>query len=204
MSKHAKEGQSATVDLSVLDQHGGGKKNAGERVLPVYDATVFVGLRTNVYDAAIERIEDDGEVTIELPKMKELVAAAAVARCLLPIKLRGAEVKAMRRIMKMTLADLAARLDGRTAGETVSRWESEAQPMGGYAEKVLRLLVCEELKTAAPGIDYNASAIAHMIVADPWKANPEYPQPAIELRLIQLKQQASGSITEAWNAKIAA
>jgi hypothetical protein len=41
-------------------------------------------------------------------------------------------------------------------------------------------------------------------VLDPWKVDPNYQMPAVELRLIQLKQQPSGSITEAWNAKIAA
>jgi DNA-binding transcriptional regulator YiaG len=208
MTKHAgEEATSKKVGLRVLDRQRRSttvEKTTRKTILPVYDATVFVGLRTMVYEAAIERIENDGEHTIELPKMNELVAAASVARCLMPVKLRGAEIKAMRRIMKMTLADLAAKLDGKTAPETVSRWESEAQPMGGYAEKVFRLLVCEELKDVAPGIDYNASILAHLIVRDPWKVDPNYQMPAVDLRLIQLKRQPSGSITEAWNTKIAA
>jgi DNA-binding transcriptional regulator YiaG len=152
-----------------------------ERTLAMYDATVFVGLRTVVYDAAIERIEDDGETTVELPKLPELLASAAVSRCLLPVRLRGREIKAMRSIMKLTLADLAKRLDEKTAAETVSRWESEAQPMGGYAEKLLRLLVCEELRESAPGIEYNASMIANLKVKDPWRRDPNYEIPAVEL-----------------------
>jgi DNA-binding transcriptional regulator YiaG len=111
-----------------------------ERVLPVYDASAFVGLWAIVYNAAIEWQEDDGEVSIELPKLPELLAAATISRCLMPAKLRGAEIKAIRRIMNLTLVDLAEALDGRP--ETISRWESEAQPMGAYAEKVLRLLAC--------------------------------------------------------------
>jgi hypothetical protein len=55
----------------------------GKRVLLVYDASAFVGLQTIVYNAAIERQEDDGEVTIELPKLPELMAAAAISRCLM-------------------------------------------------------------------------------------------------------------------------
>ena len=66
-----------------------------------------------------------------------------------PVKLRGHEIKVMRRIIKLTLAELAKKLDERSAAETVSRWESEAQPMGSYAEKLLRLIVCEELKQNA-------------------------------------------------------
>src|ERR1700676_625807 len=137
------------------------KAKSKEKTVPVYDATVFVGLRTVVYEAAIERIESDGEVAIELPNLPNLLASAAVARCLMPARLRGYEMRAMRRIMKLTLADLAKRLGEKTAPETVSRWEAETQVMGGYAEKVLRLLVCEELRHSAPGIEYNASMIAN-------------------------------------------
>lgn len=171
-----------------------------ERTLAMYDATVFVGLRTVVYDAAIERIEDDGETTVELPKLPELLASAAVSRCLLPVRLRGPEIKAMRRIMKLTLADMAKRLDEKTATETVSRWESESQPMGGYAEKLLRLLVCEEVRENAPGIEYNASMIANLKVRDPWRTDPSYEIPPVELWLLPLKER-TGTIIEAWNEK---
>jgi DNA-binding transcriptional regulator YiaG len=177
---------------------------AKEKTLSVYDATVFVGLRTVVYDAAIERIESDGEATIELPNLPELLASVAVARCLMPMRLRGNEMRAMRHIMKLTLADLAKRLGEKTAPETVSRWESETQVMGGYAEKVLRLLVCEDLYRNAPGIQYNASMIAHLNVRDPWRVNPNYEVPPVQLELVSLKEQCSGAINEAWTSKKAA
>jgi DNA-binding transcriptional regulator YiaG len=206
MTEHAGK----RTDLRVVDGQARGEATVkqvgegGERVLPVYDATVFVGLRTTVCNAAIERTEDDGEVTIELPKPQELVAAAAVARCLIPVRLRGSEMRAMRKIMKMTLADLAKRLDEKTAWETVSRWESEAQPVGGYAEKLFRLIVCEELKKDAPGVDYHAGAIARLKVRDPWRSDPDHELPIVTLSLVQLKEQGSGSIIEAWNVKQAA
>lgn len=163
------------------------------KTLYTYDASALVGLRTIVHDAAIERVDADGEKTIEMPSLRELLAASVMKRCLTPIRLRGHEIKAIRRILKFTLNDLAKKLDERTAIETVSRWESEAQPMGGYVEKLLRLLVCEELKEEAPGIKYDASMIAHLRVMDPWCVNPNYEIPAIELWYI-----------EAWNAKMAA
>lgn len=193
-------------ELRVLEREHrtNNEKVESEKTLPVYDATVLVGLRTTVFDAAIERVEDDGEVTIELPKLQELLAAAAVARCLMPIKLRGAEIKTMRRLMKMTHAELAERLDPKTAAETVSRWESEAQPMGGYAEKVFRLVVCEQLKNDAPGVNYNASMIAHLAVLDPWKADESFQVPPVGLWLCRLKEQCSGNIIDAWNEKKAA
>jgi len=170
-----------------------------ERTLDEFDATPLVGLRTLVKDAAIERADENGEITIDLPKLRELLAAAAVTRCLMPIRLRGAEMKAMRKAMKMTLSDLAKKLDDRTAPETVSRWESEAQPMGGYVEKLLRLLVCESLKEEAPGIEYNASLIANLRVIDPWRADPNYVVPPVVLVLVKIKQQ-SGPVIEAWAA----
>jgi DNA-binding transcriptional regulator YiaG len=201
MTKHDQPRREASVgEDRVLDKK---QAEARERILDEYDATVHVGLRTIVCHAAIECIDEEGEETIELPKRRELRASAAMARCLMPIRLRGKEIKAIRRIMGLTLSDLAKKLDERTAVETVSRWETEAQPMGGYAEKILRLLVCEELKSEAPGIEYNGSMIAHLNVKDPWKTSPNYVVPYIVLTLIQMKEQ-SGSIIETWNAKRAA
>ena len=101
--------QTKVVELMALTETGRGlgdveraeaELQRAERTLAKYDATVFVGLRTVVYDAAIERVEDDGETTIELPKLPELLASAAVARCLLPVRLRGQEIKAMRQIIE--------------------------------------------------------------------------------------------------------
>lgn len=172
-------------------------------VLAEFDATIDVGLRTIIHSAAIECVDASGEETIEIPKSDELRAAVAISRCLLPIKLRGCELKAIRKILGMTLSDLAKNLDDRTAQETVSRWESEAQPMGGYAEKMFRLFVCEELKERAHGIGYNGRMISHLRVLDPWKADPDYEVPVIHLRMIEMKE-CSGDIIEAWNLKKAA
>jgi DNA-binding transcriptional regulator YiaG len=197
--KQADEGANTAPGrtLRVLsEQVEGAETKTSTRILPVYDASVEVGLCVHVHNAATERTDEGGEVTVELPKLVELLAAAAVARCLMPIKLRGSEIKAMRKIMGMTLADLAGRLDERTAPETVSRWESEAQPMGGYAERLLRLLVCEKLQKQAPGIEYNASMIADLRV--PGRLDPTSEPPCVQLWLIHLKEE-SGAIIDAWN-----
>ena len=120
------------------------------------------------------------------------------------LKLQGHEMKAMRKTMKMTLRELAEKMDGRTAPETIARWESEAQPIGGYAEKVFRLLVCETLAQDAPGIEYRASMIANLRVIDPCRmGDQDYEVPPIELELIRLKEQ-SGTIIQAWDARMAA
>lgn len=206
MTKHTdRPGGETTGEVCVLDgQHGCGVTEVTEKVLPIYDATPHIGLRVTVCNAAIERIDDAGDETIELPKQRELRASAAVARCLLPVKLRGWEIKAMRKIMNLTLADLAKKLDERAAPETVSRWESDAQPMGGYAEKVLRLLVCDELRKEAPGVGYADGMISRLKIHDPWRGDASYELPPLVFTLIQLKEQSSGSIIETWNTKMAA
>jgi DNA-binding transcriptional regulator YiaG len=171
-----------------------------DRVLEEYDATEIVGIRTIVCGAAILDDEDD---TVEVPNLRELMAAAVVARCLMPIRLRGFEIKAIRKIMRCTLAELATKMDARTAPETVSRWESDAQLMGGYAEKILRLVACETLKSEAPGVDYKAAMIAELVVVDPWRTDAAYEVPHVVLSRVRIKEQ-SGSIIDAWDLKHAA
>jgi DNA-binding transcriptional regulator YiaG len=191
----------STGEARVLDAQ---RRIPIERVLETYDATTFVGLRTIVCNAAIERVNERGEETIEMPKPRELRASVAMVRCLMPIKLQGWEIKAMRKIMGLTLAELAKKLDERTAPETVSRWEADAQPMGGYADRVLRLIICDELRRQTPGVEYNDGMIAKMKVSDPWREDNNYEVPPIFIKLIQLKEQSSGSIIETWNPKKAA
>jgi hypothetical protein len=103
----------------------------------------------------------------------------------------------------LTAEEFAKKLDEKTAAETISRWENEAQPIGGFAEKVLRLVVCELLRTEAPGISYDASKIAHLKIRDPWLGNKDYDLPYIYLALTRVKEQ-SGSIIDAWDVKKAA
>lgn len=172
---------------------------ANSNAMHEYDATSLIGLHVIARHAAVKAGDGDDE-TVELPKLDELMAAAAVTRCLMPERLRGHEVRAMRKILRMTLADLASSLDEKTAVETVSRWEKD-QPMGGYAEKVLRLFICSKLKDRAPGINYDAEMIAYLKQVDPWRANPDYELPAIELELVRLKQK--GSVDNNWTAEAA-
>ena len=171
-----------------------------DRVLEEYDATPLVGLRSIVVGAAVRNDADD---TVEVPNVRELAAAVAIARCLMPIRLRGHEIKAIRKIMKCTLAELAKKMDDRTAPETVSRWESEAQLMGGYAEKILRLVACETLASEAPGVAYKASMIADLIIMDPWKTQAAFEVPRILCSMTRMKEQ-SGSIIDAWDLRQAA
>src|SRR5689334_20752722 len=120
-----------------------------------YDASALVGLNVILVNGAKEVVEvDDGkEVSyVQVPNLEELSAAAAVVRCLMPQKLRGAEIRALRKIAGMTARELSDAMGGKPALETISRWENEAEFAGGYAESVLRLAICEHIKDRAPGI----------------------------------------------------
>lgn len=181
-----------------------GQHRVAEIVVPLKerDVSIIVGVRTIACDAAIERKAENGEVGIELPKLRELIASALVSRCLIPVRLRGSEIKAMRKAMKMTLSELAKMLGGKTAPETISRWESEAQSLGSHAERVLRLVVCEQLKREAPGITYDASKLACMNeITDPWVEDPNYQLPHIVLTYMPMK--VDHSVVEVWNEKAA-
>lgn len=181
-----------TADLCVLDDAR--KSAAISKTITAYDATTLVGLKVIAHHAAI--VSSDDEETVELPKLSELMATAAVVRCLMPQRLRGHEIRAMRKILRLTLAELADGMDSKTAVETVSRWESETQLMGGYAEKVLRLLVCERLHAMAPGIAYDGSMISALKQFDPWRGNAEYELPAIEIEFMKVRQ--NGHVAESW------
>jgi DNA-binding transcriptional regulator YiaG len=172
-------------------------------VLAEYDASALVGLRTVVQDAVVLIVDAEGEECVHVPNLRGLEAAAAVRRCLVPVKLRGAEIRAMRKIMRLTLAALAERMDAKTAPETISRWETESQPMGGYAEKIFRLLVCDALHMEAPAVDYDGSKIAQLRVVDPWVADPEYRLPELCFQQVRFKER-SGPLIEAYAEKQAA
>jgi DNA-binding transcriptional regulator YiaG len=178
------------------------RKEPVEQVLPEYDATSLIGLRVVVRDAAILRINDWGEETVELPKVRELAAAAAVKRCLMPIRLKGQEMKAIRKILGMTMAELAKKLDERAAPETVARWESDAQPMGGYAEKVFRLIVCETLSQEALGVPYRGGMIADLRVVDYARVEGGLEIPYIEMCFAKVREH--GEVTDTWLTKMAA
>lgn len=159
------------------------------RALPEHDVSDIVGLRVVILNAVTEVIEDDGSAGVNVPETGALVAAAAVARCLMSVRLRGNELRAIRKIVGWTAADLAAKLGEKTSPETISRWENEKQPMGGYAEKVFRLVVCEELHAAVDGIPYKGKMIADMVVVDPWRADPDYQVPTIVLERVKVRNE---------------
>lgn len=166
-------------------------------MLSLHDVSDLIGLHVKVAGAVREIVEPGGEVSYEVPDIRQLAYAAAVARCLLPARLRGAEMRAIRRIAGWTAAELAGRLGEKTSVETISRWENEKQPMGGYVEKVLRLVVCEALHSEAPGVEYFDGAIAKLVIIDPWRADPNHVVPALVFERVKVRNEKRRLI-EAW------
>jgi transcriptional regulator with XRE-family HTH domain len=164
-----------------------------------HDVSDLVGLHVIVANAVREIVGPDGEVAHEVPDPKQLACAAAVQRCLIPIRLRGKELRAIRRIAGWTAADLAERLGDKVATETISKWENDKQLMGGYAEKVFRLIVCEALHREAPGVEYHDGAIAKLRVIDPWRNNQETPLdvPAIVFDYVKVRDE-DRRLVDAW------
>lgn len=170
------------------------------RTLERADVSDLIGLRVVVLNAAREISENGGETSIEIPDLEALSAAAALARALLPVRLRGRELRAIRHITRLTAAELAERMGDKTSPETISRWENEKQPMSGYAEKVYRLVMCEALRHRALGIGYEDGMIARMTLYDPWRADPGYEVPVLEFEHVRMLAARTQPPIEVWSA----
>lgn len=138
-----------------------GQSGVSRRVLDEYRDDLL-GIPVIVRNAVVEITEADGEVSYEIPNSRGLTAAAAMVRALIPIRLSPTELRFLRKAMEMTGRELAEALEVRP--ESVSRWENGHEEMGGFVEKNLRLLTCEQLAPLAPAIDYKPAMIAYMKV----------------------------------------
>ncbi|MDP2374059.1 DNA-binding transcriptional regulator [Reyranella sp.] len=167
-----------------------------------YDATSLIGLSVVLINGAREIVEtDDGrtETYVEVLDIEEASAAAAMARCLMPQKLRGPEIRAIRKIVGMTARELSDAMGGKTAIETISRWETEAEFPGGFADKLLRLAACEGLKDRAPGIDYDPEKLIRTKMIGNGKMDPAS-IPQVVLRRMPVRQDHRTN--DKWTAEL--
>lgn len=158
-----------------------------------YDATGLIGLSVVLISGAreITEVDDDGqtETYVHIPDLDELSAAAAMTRCLMRQKLLGSEIRAIRKIAGMTARELSEAMGGKTAVETISRWESESEFPSGYAEKLIRLAVCERLKDRAPGIDYDSQSLIRLATVGNGKMDPSS-VPPIQMHRVLLRHDS--------------
>jgi DNA-binding transcriptional regulator YiaG len=171
-----------------------------DRTLERYDATALIGLPVVVLNSAqeIREKDEDGkeETYIHVPDLDNLAASAAVAQCLMPRRLRGAELRAIRKIMGMTARELSEAMGENTAAETISRWENENGVPGGYAEKLLRLTVCENLKSKAPGIAYDAEKLIRTKFVETDRSTPMAKDPRLEFHRVLVR--SDGNLDDSW------
>lgn len=176
--------------------------SSNRRIIQRYDATKIVGLKTIVLDSAVE-INDDGENYIEIQDRRELCKVAAMARCLMPVSLEGKEIQSIRKIAGWSATELAQKMGENTSASTVSRWENGHQNIGGYAEKIFRLLVCEHLKNDCPGVNYESSSIAGLRVISASRVSKEtngkLDIPAVIVGRVKVKVDGKSSV-DAWES----
>lgn len=167
-----------------------------------YDATALIGLPVVVIDAAMSFTEKDdiGGPSIAIRRLDEFSAAAALARCQMPQRLRGTEVAAIRKIAGFTQRALSDSIGGETAVETISRWENHDKPVTTYIERLVRIAICEVTRQLAPGIAYDAAALLALKMTEAKRV------PLVELRIARVKSRSvvvANSTTSATLAKAA-
>src|SRR6185312_11976411 len=86
---------------------------------------------------------------IAVPNAEEMAAAVALALCFMPVRLTGAEVRFIRRVLGMTGQELAAAVE--MTPETLSRWEHGKRAVGGWADKAIRMAAVLQLQDRALG-----------------------------------------------------
>jgi putative zinc finger/helix-turn-helix YgiT family protein len=104
----------------------------------------------------VRRCANCGETEVAIPAIEGLHRAIAGALIRKRAGLAPPEIKFLRKYLGWSGADFAKRMG--TSPETVSRWENGAKPMGGLADRLLRVLVAKE----APVSDYAVDVLAHI------------------------------------------
>lgn len=141
------------------EEHPHGSVN--ENLVEVYHDDLM-GIPLILVDSIYQTVCEECGVILSttIPNQEELIAAVAVLRINDPLKLNGAEIKFLRKALGKTAKELADALE--VTSTTVSRWENGKDPIGPTSEKLLRLIVGDELCESAPAIDFDPAEIVHM------------------------------------------
>jgi len=105
----------------------------------------------------------------DIPDMPGLIAAVCVVRSKEKLKLKGEEIRFLRKTAGWTATKLAQELN--TAEETVSRWENGVIVIGDPNERIFRWKICRALETKAPGVIWNDNELLSLKVT-PFAADP--------------------------------
>jgi transcriptional regulator with XRE-family HTH domain len=138
-----------------------------------------------------------GEILgIAVPGVEELAAAVALALCLMPVRLTGAEVRFIRRTLGMSGQELAEAVGMDPA--TLSRWEHDKQAVGGWADKAIRMAAVLQLQDRAPGANIHPEDVVTLRPA------PRAPDahPVIEVHRAQTEGQDAEPVVKGWDAAV--
>jgi DNA-binding transcriptional regulator YiaG len=137
-----------------------------------------------------------GEILgVAVPDAAELAAAVALALSFMPVRLTGAEVRFIRRVMGMTGQDLAAAVE--MDGATLSRWEHDKQDVGGWADKALRMAAVLKLQDQAPGSSLRPEDIVTLRLLP----RPAGSHPIITVRRTHSERAGAAVETGGWDAE---
>lgn len=100
------------------------------------------------------------EVEHTVPNVAGLMAAAALYRISLAQKLLAAEIRFIRKSLRINAISLANLLE--VTAETLSRWENGKLTMSPTSEKLLRLIAIELLGDRAPGVEVDRRQVANL------------------------------------------
>jgi len=133
-----------------------------QRVLSEYeDDLIIIGRSVCLVNSVLEeRCASCEHVQRTIPDLDGLLAAAAVSRALHRLKLRGEELRFMRKVLQISSRELADVVG--VTPETMSRWENNRDPITATSEKLLRFIVAGMLRDKAPFIEFDMKDIAEM------------------------------------------
>lgn len=132
--------------------------------------------------------ECGASVKTTIPDLEGLLHAVAAARCAVPRKLSGAEIKFLRRAMGWKAKDVAGKLD--MTPENFSRVENNAKLLGPQSEKLFRILVTVG-SVGKGGLETGvAEAVAKLVelkIETFWN-----PDERLAMRFVRVRKQPAG------------
>lgn len=108
-------------------------------------------------DVEVRSCPQCGDEQVVLPQITELHRAIALAVVRTNARLRGEEVRFLRKYMGLSGGDFAARMG--VDPSTLSRWENRHEPIGPLADRLLRLMVVRD----RPVEDYPLDELVNIV-----------------------------------------
>jgi len=152
---------------------------------------IVVELKDSVFEVVCDACGSQGTL---IQNHEGLVAAVAVSRAHIPVKLNGTELRFMRKALGLTATKLAARLDVTPAH--LSRWEHGHRPIPASQERSLRMLAVIELQERAPAIDSDFKALCDMEISPIRNGLDDNP---MRFELVRFKERDTREKHDQWD-----